>query len=302
MSSRSSLTNARERTSALASSLPPARPRLVPVTRLGQVALILILAFTFLRGALWSMTTPSFWGPDEDYHMMYVDTVAHEHRLINPSQPLFSTEYSRTTTVTHFNEYGQGPRLVYRGDPKSTIDELARLPASDREGSLTGRGIGVVHAPIFYLAGGAVDAALGEKAMPTRMFWVRMVSGLFGVLAVYAAWLLASVIVTTSAVALLAALIVACQPMLGFLSGLVSNDPAVVAASHSGPGPAGISASDAATAGTGDLARSSSRAGSGNQGHSAGPASPRSRWRTSAKDWCTATGVPCSAPRQRRAP
>ena len=96
---------------------------------------------------------------------------------------------------------------------------------------MTGRGIGVVHAPIFYLAGGAVDAALGEKAMPTRMFWVRMVSGLFGVLAVYAAWLLASVIVATSAVALLAALIVACQPMLGFLSGLVSNDPAVVAAS-----------------------------------------------------------------------
>ena len=162
---------------------------------------------------------------------MYVDTVAHEHRLIDPSRPLFSNEYSRTTQVTHFNEYGQGARLEYRGDPKGTIDELERLPASDRRGSMTGRGIGVVHAPFFYLAGGSVDAALGDKAMPTRMFWVRIVSGLFGVLAVYAAWLLASVIVATSAVALLAALIVACQPMLGYLSGLVNNDPGVVATS-----------------------------------------------------------------------
>jgi hypothetical protein len=208
-----------------------ARPALLPATRIARVVLVLVFAFTFLRGAMWSVTTPSFWGPDEDYHMMYVDTVAHEHRLITPSRPLFSREYSRTTVLTHFNEYGQGPRLVYGGDPKATIHELARLPASDREGSMTGRGIGVVHAPLFYLAGGAVDGALGQKAMPTRMLWVRTVSGFFGVLAVYGAWLLASVVLGSTAVALLAALIVALQPMLGYLSGLVSNDPAVVAAS-----------------------------------------------------------------------
>ena len=212
-------------------SLPPARPRLLPVTRVARIALILVLAFAFLRGAMWSVTTPNFWGPDEDYHMMYVDTVAHEGRLIDPSRPLYSTEYSRTTEATHFDAYGQGPRLEYRGDPKSALDELARLPAYYRKGAFTGRGIGVVHAPLYYAVGGGVDAALGQKAMPTRLFWVRMVSGLFGVLAVYAVWLLASVIVASNALALVAALIVAFQPMLGYLSGLVNNDAGVIAGS-----------------------------------------------------------------------
>jgi hypothetical protein len=209
----------------------PARPRLLPVTRLARILLVLILAFTFVRGALWATTTPNFWGPDEDYHMMYVDTVGHDHRLITPSKPLYSNEYSRTLDWTEFNVFGNGARTDMAGDPKAVLHRLARLPETQRAKVATGRGIGVVHAPLYYMAGGAVDYALGPKAMPTRLFWVRMVSGLFGVLAVYATWLLASLFFAAEAAALAAAAIVALQPMLGYLSGLVNNDTAVVSTS-----------------------------------------------------------------------
>jgi hypothetical protein len=201
------------------------------VTRLARVILVLILGFTLVRGAIWATTTPNFWGPDEDYHMMYVDTVGHDHRLINPSKPLYSNEYSRTLDWTEFNVYGNGARTDMRGDPKAVLHRLARLPETQRAKVATGRGIGVVHAPLYYVAGGAVDFALGPKAMPTRLFWVRMVSGLFGVLAIYATWLLASIFFAAEAAALAAALIVALQPMLGYLSGLVNNDTAVVSTS-----------------------------------------------------------------------
>jgi hypothetical protein len=209
----------------------PARPRLLPVSRLARIVLVLILGFTLVRGAIWATTTPNFWGPDEDYHMMYVDTVGHDHRLITPSKPLYSNEYSRTLDWTGFNIYGQGPRTVFGGDPKFNLHRLARLPETQRAKVATGRGIGVVHAPLYYVVGGAVDFALGPKAMPTRLFWVRMVSGLFGVLAIYATWLLASIFFAAEAAALAAAVIVALQPMLGYLSGLVNNDSAVTATS-----------------------------------------------------------------------
>jgi hypothetical protein len=214
-----------------AAATVPARPRLLPATRLARIVLVLILAFTLVRGAIWATTTPNFWGPDEDYHMMYVDTIGHDHRLINPSKPLYSNEYSRTLDWTGFNFYGGGPRTVFGGDPKFNLHRLARLPESQREKVATGRGIGVIHAPLYYAIGGAVDFALGPKAMPTRLFWVRMVSGLFGVLAVYATWLLASLFFAAEAAALAAAMIVALQTMLAFLSGLVNNDTAVVSTS-----------------------------------------------------------------------
>ena len=162
---------------------------------------------------------------------MYVDTVGHDHRLITPSKPLYSNEYSRTLDWTEFNVYGNGARTDFEGDPKAVLHRLARLPETQRAKVATGRGIGVIHAPLYYVAGGAVDFALGPKAMPTRLFWVRMVSGLFGVLAVYATWLLASLFFAAEAAALAAAVIVAVQPMLGYLSGLVNNDTAVVSTS-----------------------------------------------------------------------
>ena len=93
----------------------PARPALRPTLRWARWALVLLCLFTFLRGGLFAVTTPSFWGPDEDYHMMYVDHVAMSGTLIDPDKPLYSDEYIETTNQTQFNGYGTGPRLDFSG-------------------------------------------------------------------------------------------------------------------------------------------------------------------------------------------
>ena len=208
----------------------PSRPRLTPPGGWARWTLIALLLLTLLRGGLWATTTPNFWGPDEDYHAMYADQVAREHRVIDRKYPLYSLEYSRTLDRTEFNVYGSGGIRAFSGDPKASIAELARLPESERQGSQIGRGIGVVHPPGYYVLAGAVDATMLDKALPTRLWWMRMVSGLFGVLAVYGTWLLGSVVFRRSrALPLMAATLVALQPMIAFLSGLVSNDAPVIA-------------------------------------------------------------------------
>lgn len=170
--------------------------------------------------------------------MMYVDHVATTGTIIDPDRPLFSGEYIETTSRTFFISYGSGPRLDgrgqpnFRGDPKATIRELARLPAASRAQQFTGRDPGVVHAPLYYYGGAAADwlaEHLDGKAMPTRMFWVRAWSALLGALAVYGAWLLGAQVFGYGRKALLVGLLVATQPMISYWSGLVSNDIGAVA-------------------------------------------------------------------------
>lgn len=211
----------------------PSRPSLLPDARWARIALALLCAFAFVRGGLWAATTPSFWGPDEDYHFMYVDHVATTGTIIDPDNELFSDEYIETTNRTQFNAYGTGPRLDFQGDPKAVLAQLARLPDGARDQKHLGRDPAVVHPPLYYYLGAVPDKLSewgGGNALPTRMLWVRLMSSLIGVIAVYAAWLLAAqVFVRHEGRQLLVGLLVATQPMLGFLSGFVSNDVAVIA-------------------------------------------------------------------------
>jgi hypothetical protein len=207
----------------------PSRPQLWPAAGIVRVGLILILAFGLLRGGLFATTTPSYWGPDEDYHFMYVESLAHEHRLISPDRPLYTAEYSIVTDATQFNAYGSGGRTDFHGDPKAVLHRLSRLPASARTPNVVGRGVGVVHPPLYHAVGALADLATDGKSGPTRMFWVRMVSALFGVLAIYGAWLLGAQVFRRRWPPLVVAFVVATQPMLGYLSGLVNHDIAVTA-------------------------------------------------------------------------
>lgn len=211
----------------------PSRPSLLPDARWARIALALLCAFAFVRGAMWSATTPSFWGPDEDYHFMYVDHVATTGTIIDPDKPLYSSEYVHTVNQTQFNAYGVGPRVDFSGDPKAALGRLARLPEGDRDQVHVGRDPAVVHPPLYYYLAAIPDKVSewgGGNALPTRMLWVRFVSALIGVVAVYAAWLLAAqVLRRKEGTQLLVGLLVATQPMLGFLSGFVSNDIAVIA-------------------------------------------------------------------------
>jgi hypothetical protein len=204
-------------------------PRLFPTRGLPRGVLLALLVFTLARGVLWDVTTPTLWGPDEDYHAMYADTISRDGRIIDPAIPLYSLEYSRTADRTSFNTYGAGPRTDFSGDPKASIKALQLLPEAAREGTAVGRGVGVVHPPLFHAVAAIPDRLAGDAAFPTRMFWMRFMSACWGILAVYGAWLLAAQVFTRQGPALLVGSLVATQPMLGYLSGLVNHDIALTA-------------------------------------------------------------------------
>ena len=209
--------------------LPPARPALLPRRGWVRTALLLLLVFALIRGIFWASMVPAFWGPDEDYHFLYSDFIVTQHALPDPDRPLYPAEYSVTTDSILYNAYGTGPRTIFEGDPQLSLQKVSELPDSAREPTAQGRGLGVVHPPVYGLTAAAANWVTGDAPMQTRLTWVRFVTVLFGVLAVYAAWLLAAQVFRQSWLALFAAGLVAVQPMVGFMSGVANHDIALVA-------------------------------------------------------------------------
>jgi 4-amino-4-deoxy-L-arabinose transferase-like glycosyltransferase len=207
----------------------PARPRLLPSARWAKWALALLLVFTFVRGGMWAMTQPYFWAPDEDYHFLYVEYLTTQHALPSPDKPLYPDEYPKVIQAMKYDQYSSGPRADFSGDPKASVRRLDHLSDRDRDPHVVGRGVTVVHAPLYYLAGAAVNGALGDASPFTRIAAVRWISSAFGVLFVFFAWLLAAQVFRREYLQLTVALLVAVQPMVGFISGIVSNDIAVSA-------------------------------------------------------------------------
>ena len=210
--------------------LPPARPRFLPASRWARWALLALVVFTLLRGGIWAVTQPFFWAPDEDYHFLYVEHVTTQGSLPGPGEPLYPREYPLVIQAMKYDQYSSGARSDFSGDPKASVGRLEDLPDADREPRDIGRGVNVVHAPLYYLTGAAVNAVLGNASPFTRVMAVRWVSTVIGGLAVFLAWLLAAQVFRREWLQLTTAGLVALQPMIAFLSGIVSNDIAVTAA------------------------------------------------------------------------
>lgn len=208
---------------------PPSRPRLLPRTSRQRLCLALLLGFTLVKGLIWGVTVPYFWGPDEDYHFLYAERIAVEHKLPDPDAPLYPREYWNLQLLTNYDEFCCGPRKTFSGDPKASVHALANVPRADRVGSTEGRGVGVVHPPLFYGAAAGVDAALGDASLITRIQLVRFVAALFGALAVWFAWILAAQVLRRFREQAFAAFLVAVQPVFSYLTGIVNHDTALIA-------------------------------------------------------------------------
>jgi Predicted membrane protein (DUF2142) len=208
----------------------PARPRLWPEARWARWALVLLLAFTLLRGMLVAITIPHFWAPDEDYHFLYAEYITIQHALPSPDKPLYPPEYGAAVFAMHYDEYCCGPLdQLFSGDPKAAVKRTSDPPHVNRVPNQVGRGVGVVHPPLYQLAAAGVNAAGGNTSILTRVTWVRFLTAAFSVLAVYASWLLAAQVLRNTRLQLLAAFLVAIQPMVMYLAGIVNHDSALIA-------------------------------------------------------------------------
>ncbi|MGH2978008.1 MAG: DUF2142 domain-containing protein, partial [Solirubrobacterales bacterium] len=208
---------------------PPARPRCLPASTWARWTLLALVGFTLLRGGMWAVEQPFFWAPDEDYHFLYVEHLTTQGSLPSPDEPLYPREYPLVIQAMKYGQYSSGPRTDFSGDPKASVGRLEDLTDADREPRDVGRGVNVVHPPLYYAAGAAVNGVLGDASPFTRVMAVRWVSSLIGALAIFLAWLLAAQVFRREWLQLTGAALVALQPMIGFLSGIVSNDIAVTA-------------------------------------------------------------------------
>jgi 4-amino-4-deoxy-L-arabinose transferase-like glycosyltransferase len=203
---------------------------LLPPSRWARWALALLVVFTFVRGGMWAVMQPYFWAPDEDYHFLYVENLTTQGALPDPDKPLYPREYQLVLDAMRYDDYSAAARQDFTGDPKASVAGLEDLSDADREPRFTGRDVNVVHAPVYYTAGAAVNALLGDASPFTRIAAVRWVSAAIGALAVFLAWLLAAQVFRREWLQLTAAGLVALQSMIAFLSGIVTNDIAVTAA------------------------------------------------------------------------
>jgi 4-amino-4-deoxy-L-arabinose transferase-like glycosyltransferase len=215
-----------------AAALPPARPPLWPAGRAARIGLILLLSFTLLRGLLVAITIPAFWAPDEDYHFLYIEHLTTQHALPSPDRDLYPSEYPAAVQFINYDGYccGNPPDGLFRGDPKAAVAATSGLDEDRyRTPNHAGRGVGVVHPPLYHLTGAVVNAAGGNASILTRLTWVRFLTALYGVLVVYAAWLLAAQVFASTRLQLLSAFLVSVQPMIVFLAGIVNHDSALIA-------------------------------------------------------------------------
>jgi hypothetical protein len=206
-----------------------ARPALLPGRREVRLALLLLLVFTLMRGVLLGVTTPPFWGPDEDYHFLYADRLITQHSLPDPGAPFYTREYEAIDRVVDYDSYCCRETGRFQGDPKASVKRLARLGEDARGPTEEGRGVGVVHPPLYHLVAAAEDWTFGDASILTRATWLRFLSAALGVLAVYGAWLLASQVFRSERLQLLAAFLMATQPIVAYLAGIVNHDSALIA-------------------------------------------------------------------------
>ena len=210
---------------------PRSRPSFRPGVRWARWALLFILVFTLLRGVVWSNTFPAFFGPDEDYHFLYAEYMTTQHALPDPDKYLYPKEYPELVRLMRYDGYCCGPRVDFGAfpEPKYSVRASEQFPESWRDPFEPGRGVGVVHPPLYHSAAATVNAALGDASVFTRFMAVRWVTSAIGVLAVFCAWLLAAQVFRNEALRLFVAFLVATQPMMGLLSGIANHDILVAA-------------------------------------------------------------------------
>jgi 4-amino-4-deoxy-L-arabinose transferase-like glycosyltransferase len=195
---------------------------LLPSSRWGRVALLLLVLFALLRSVVWASAQPGWFAPDEDYHWLYVEHLLIEKEIPDLDQP-FATQDLFTAVVTiQQGQYGTGPRRDYPGTPHATVKRMKLLP-SNREP--TGeRPREVLHPPLYHLGAVLVDRAVTDRAAVTRLTAMRYWSALLGALGVWAAWLLAAQVLPRVWQQFAAAALVATQPIVAFSASTMTND------------------------------------------------------------------------------
>ncbi len=186
-----------------------------------------------LNACCWALVTPAFQGPDEVDHFAYVQSLAERGQKPsdNPKSALLrwsSSENLALEDTSFLTDHQVGdtraPWLAVRErDYAAQVRTLH--PKRDDAGGYT---TSAQHGPFYYLALAPAYLATAHASVFSQLTLTRIFSALIGALVVLFTYLLARELAPRRPwLAALAALLVAYQPMFGFISGIVNNDVGV---------------------------------------------------------------------------
>jgi 4-amino-4-deoxy-L-arabinose transferase-like glycosyltransferase len=200
-----------------------------------RLALVLFL-IAAVNACCWALITPVFQGPDEVDHFAYVQSLVERGQTPsnNPASPLQRWSSAETLALedTSFltdHQVGDSKAPWLASQQRSYDKQVAKLrPASNNDG---GYSTSAAHGPLYYLALSPAYLLTRHDSIFSQLTLMRLTSALIGALVVLFTFLLGRELAPTRPwLAVLAALLVAYEPMYGFISGIVNNDVGVNAA------------------------------------------------------------------------
>ncbi len=199
----------------------------------GRRLALWLFVLAALNACCWALITPAFQGPDEVDHYAYVQALAQRHQ--GPStdpgspRPRWSGAEGLALQDMSFptdHEVGDThPPWLSEQERRYQADMRALHP---RPGDGGGYTTSAVHGPLYYLALWPAYKLARHSPPYSQLTLMRMASALIGALVVLFTFLLGRELAPGRPwLAVLGALLVAYEPMYGFISGIVNNDVGV---------------------------------------------------------------------------
>jgi hypothetical protein len=199
----------------------------------GRRTALCLFAIAALNASCWALVTPVFQGPDEVDHFAYVQSLVErgEKPINDPHSGQLrwsSAEYLALEETDLLTDHQVGDtRPPWLAAQVHDYEVRARRlhPSRDDGGGYT---TSATHGPAYYLALAPAYLATAHASIFSQLTLMRIASALIGALTVLFTYLLARELAPRRPwLAVLAALLVAYEPMYGFVSGIVNNDVGV---------------------------------------------------------------------------
>jgi 4-amino-4-deoxy-L-arabinose transferase-like glycosyltransferase len=191
-----------------------------------------LFAIAALNFMCWALITPPFQAPDEIDHFAYTQSLVErgEGPARSAASPLprwSNAEDLVLQDMNFFTDHQVGDTTMPWAPPQEReyLQQVSELHSTAANGG--GYETASPHGPIYYAALAPAYAVAGSSPL-AQLTLMRLASALIGALAVLFAFLLVRELAPGRAwLAVLAALLVAYEPMYGFISGAVNNDVGV---------------------------------------------------------------------------
>jgi hypothetical protein len=202
-------------------------------TRVRPAVAIALVAF--VNAASWALVTPAFEAPDEPDHFAYVQQLAETGRQPAREEgvaPTFSADETIALDgVRAYSHVGLGDTRPPWLSADERRWERRRAAAPHRRDDGGGASTASTHSPLYYALLAPGYLAVATQSSFSQLTLARLVSALLGALVAACAYGIVRELLPRQRLAAVGAgLLVAFQPMLGFMAGAVNNDTGVNAA------------------------------------------------------------------------